>query len=201
MDVFETTGDREAYLRFLGAACARHGLAIQAYCLMTNHIHLVAVPRSEYSLGKALHDAHTAYALYFNGRTMQSGHLWQGRFKSCVLDDEHLWNAVRYVELNPVRARMSPRAYEYPWSSAAAHCGIRSDPLLDAAFPPPGVIEDWDQWLHAGALDDTACDRLRLHTRTGRPCGSHTFIDRLEETLGRVLRPKPGGRPRKNENP
>jgi REP element-mobilizing transposase RayT len=123
-DVFETDDDRHAYLRFLKKYGERHGLDIWAYCLMTNHIHLVAVPEREESLARALRDAHTVYAMRFNTRTQMSGHVWQGRFYSCVLDESHLWAAVRYVERNPVRAGMVDRAEDHPWSSARAHCGL-----------------------------------------------------------------------------
>lgn len=192
-DVFETDGDREAYLRFLKRYADRRGLAVWAYCLMTNHIHLVAVPAQEQSLALALRDAHTVYAMYFNGRTENSGHVWQGRFHSCPLDESHLWAAVRYVERNPVRAGLVERAEEYPWSSAVAHCGTRHDPLLADEFPPPGVVEDWKAWLAAPA-DDASAKRLRTHTQTGRPCGASPFVEQLEHLLQRPLRPEKRGR-------
>ena len=100
-DVFDTDADYEAYLRFLKQYAERRGLSIWAYCLMPNHVHLVAVPRREESLGQALRDAHTVYAMYFNSRIQLSGHVWQGRSSSCPLDEMHLWAAVRYVERNP----------------------------------------------------------------------------------------------------
>ncbi len=218
-DVFETEDDRHAYLRFLKKYGERHGLDIWAYCLMTNHIHLVAVPEREESLARALRDAHTVYAMRFNTRTQLSGHVWQGRFYSCTLDEAHLWAAVRYVERNPVRAGMVDRAEDHPWSSARAHCGLglsqakRSgdgtvpirarttdgtcatelDPLLSKEFPPPGVIEDWAQWLRVED-DPDAVDRIRRQTRTGRPCGGSRFVAQLEHRLGRLLRPAKRGR-------
>ena len=190
--VFETDDDRTAYLRFLETYCARHGLAVWAYCLMTNHIHLVAVPATEHALSRALRDAHTVYSLRFNARTHLSGHVWQGRFYSCPMDEEHLWTAVRYVELNPVRAGLAARAEDYPWSSAAAHCGLRSDPLLSRDFPPKGVVADWSAWLAAGD-DETSVRTLRMHTHTGRPCGSPGFVAMLEGLLGRPLGPQKRG--------
>lgn len=192
-DVFEVDADREAYLRFVKHYADRHGLAVWAYCLMTNHIHLVVVPVREESLGLALRDAHTVYAMHFNTRTKLSGHVWQGRFHSCPLDGAHLWAAVRYIERNPVRAGLVERAEEYAWSSAAAHCGLRHDALLSDDFPPPGVVDDWKQWL-ADAEDEETVTRLRGHTHTGRPCGSPTFVDQLENILQRVLRPNKRGR-------
>ncbi len=89
-EVFETDGDRKVYLGYLNKYAAKHGLAVWAYCLMTNHIHLVLVPRREDSLGCAMRDTHTVYAMHFNGRTGLDGHVWQGRFFSCPLDEGHL---------------------------------------------------------------------------------------------------------------
>lgn len=198
-DVFECDDDRHAYLRFLKQYADKHGLAVWAYCLMTNHVHLVVVPEREDSLAKALRDAHTVYAMRFNTRTRLSGHVWQGRFYSCPLDESHLWAAVRYVECNPVRAGLVARAEEYAWSSAAAHCGLRTDGVLSKDFPPPGVMSDWADWLKAE--DETDVTRLRMCTRVGRPCGNATFIARLESLLGRVLGPKPRGRKPKASPP
>ena len=199
-DVFETDADREAYLRFLKTYCAKRGLSVWAYCLMTNHVHLVAVPQEETSLGDALRDAHTVYAMYFNSRTESSGHVWQGRFFSCPLDESHQWAAVRYVEQNPVRAGMADRAEDYPWSSAGAHCGRCDDAVLSADFPARDAIEDWSAWVNGGFEDETYA-YLSRQTRTGRPCGSSRFLDELELLLSRTLRPKQGGRPRKHKNP
>lgn len=199
-DVFETDEDRRTYLRLLKLYCDKRGLAVWAYCLMTNHIHLVVVSEEEASLGQALRDAHTVYAMYFNERTQLSGHVWQGRFFSCPLDETHLWTAVRYVESNPVRAGLVTRAEEYGWSSAAAHCGISDSDVLSPDFPPRGVIDNWAEWL--GAESDTAArEQVRMQTRSGRPCGAQAFVDKLEHQLQRHLRPKTGGRPRKTENP
>ncbi len=191
-DVFEVDDDREAYLRLLKRYAERHGLALWAYCLMSNHIHLVVVPEREDSLGLALRDTHTVYAMHFNARTELTGHVWQGRFYSCPMDESHLWAAVRYVEQNPVRAGLVERAEEYRWSSAPAHCGLRADSLLSRDFPPADVIEDWAEWLSAGAKSEDV-DRIRRQTHTGRPCGSPKFLDQLENLVQRVLRPKKRG--------
>ena len=193
-DIFEMDEDREAYLRFLKQYCDKRALSIWAYCLMSNHVHLVVVPQNKSSLSEGLRDAHTVYAMYFNSRTQLSGHVWQGRFFSCPLDESYLWAAVRYVELNPVRAQIVERADTYRWSSAAAHCGLRQDAVLSTAFPPAGVIDDWSTWLHE-ALDDEeeTYTSISRRTRTGRPCGSSEFLDQVEQLLDRTIRPKPRG--------
>jgi len=193
-DIFLCDEDRKAYLRFLCKYGQKRGLAIWAYCLMSNHVHLVAVPTQEDSLGNGLRDAHTVYAMYFNTRTESTGHLWQGRFYSTVLDEDHLWAAVRYVETNPVRAGMVKYAEDYPWSSAAARCAGRHDPVLADGLPLTKAIDDWQAWLREPFANEGAqFDAIRQYTHTGRPCGDQHFVEALEEKTGRTLRPKPRG--------
>lgn len=198
-DIFFTPADRAKYANLMRDCCRRHGLSVWAYCWMTNHVHLVAVPASADSLAKALRDAHTAYAVHVNRNQGLSGHLWQGRFFSCVLDESHLLAAVRYVEQNPVRAGLVQRAEDWPWSSAAAHCGLRNDTLLSGQLPWVEDIPDWSAWL--AQPDDGQAGGIRSATHTGRPCGSAEFIQRLEKTLGRVLTPAKRGRKPKTQPP
>ena len=132
------------------------------------------------------------YATYVNRRQGCSGHLWQGRFYSTPLDEPHLWAAVRYVERNPVRAGMVPRAEDWPWSSAAGHCGLTADELLSGDLEQADYVGTWRAWLLDE--DDQAVRLLRQRTRTGRPCGPAEFVERLEKLLGRPLTPKKRGR-------
>jgi putative transposase len=159
---------------------------------MTNHVHLVLVPGRFQALSQMLRDTHTAYALRFNLQNGVSGHLWQGRFFSCVLDDSYVWAAVRYVEQNPVRAGLVTQAEAYPWSSAAAHCGLRMDLLLSSGFPPAGSVTNWGEWLAGEEAVPSAV--IRRQTHTGRPCGSAAFIVGLEERMNRPLNPRKRGR-------
>ena len=108
-----------------------------------------------------------------------------------------VWSAVRLVESLPVRLGLVKKAEKYRWSSAAPHCGLRQDAVLTASFPPPGVIENWPEWL-AGAESESALEkRLLLNTRTGHPFGGTAFIEELEKQTGRILRPqKRGPKPR-----
>ena len=122
-EVFFCDDDRRRYLDLLAKYGAKHGLAVHAYCLMTNHVHLVVVPETAESLAAALKPLHLRHAQELNHRLNISGILWQGRFHSTPLDERHFWAAVRYVERNPVRTGMVEHAWDYPWSSAAAHCG------------------------------------------------------------------------------
>ena len=163
---------------------------------MTSHVHLVAVPREEGSLTLALRAAHSRYSQWVNAREGWSGHLWQGRFFSCPLDEAHLWAAVRYVEQNPVRAGIVGVAEEYEWSSAAAHCGLRADPLVSGELldgVAPGV---WQAHL-AEPVTAADTERLRSRTRSGLPCGDEGFLSRVSKLVGRALVVR--GRPRKPE--
>jgi len=114
------------------------------------------------------------------------------------MDDAHMWNGIRYVELNPVRAGMVKRAEDYLWSSAAAHCGLRGDTLLADDFPPSGVIDDWTKWLE---LDQSAEEQrfIRRHTSTGRPWCTPELLVQLEKLTGRDLKLRKPGRPRKEK--
>ena len=196
--VFETDGDRLVYLQLLRLNCQAHELSVLGFCLMSNHVHLVVVPRRAESMALALRHTHGRYASYLNARLGASGHVWQGRFYSCPLGATHLWAALRYTELNPVRAGMVAEAACYPWSSAAAHCGRAVRPLpLDLAPEPwrecwnPGA---WREFLDASESDRDV-DAMRENTHTGRPLGNPEFVDSLERSLGRRLAPGKGGRP------
>ncbi len=195
-DVFFSDGDRNVYLKLLLEYGRRHGLAVKGYCLMTNHVHIVAVPQRESTLCDVFKPVHLRYAQHVNWTQGITGRLWQGRFFSCALDDAHYLRALRYVERNPLRAGMVAHAEEYPWSSAAAHCGLRDDVLAgDSAFLTEQV-GDWHAFLEeADAPEET--DRLRLHTRTGRPLGGAMFLNLLESVLNRPVRARKAGRPRK----
>ena len=168
---------------------------------MTNHIHLVATPSGEESLAKAVGRTHWLYTQHINRLHGRSGHLWQSRFCSCGLDEGHFWQALACVERNPVRGRLVRRAWRWPWSSAAAHCGEPDRTgLLDlAAWKELLGDGDWREVL-TDPLEEADLARLRRTTSRGRPLGSDRFIAKLERALGRRLRPLPVGRPRKKKD-
>ncbi len=184
--------DYAAYLALLGEWCGRCGVAVWAYCLMPNHVHLIVVPDSEDGLRRGLGEAHRRYTRRINFREGWRGHLWQGRFASFALDERYLLRAVRYVELNPVRARLCRVPWRWRWSSAAAHVAGRDDGLVRVA-PMLKRVKDWRQYL-AEALEADEAELLRRHERTGRPLGAAAFLTRIEQTLGRNVRPAKAGR-------
>jgi putative transposase len=199
-DVFFVDDDRRVFLDLLRDASAKFGLKIEGYCLMTNHVHLVAIPRKQDALHLTLKRVNQIYTQHMNRLHGRSGHLWQDRFFSCPLDDEHFWTAMVYVERNPLRAKLAARAWQYPWSSAAAHCGSPDQSgLLPLDFPERFDAVQWKTGL-TQPQDDKILSQLRLSTSRGRPLGTDSFISKLEKLLGRRLRPLPNGRPRKDND-
>lgn len=198
--VFFGDADYELYRDILAEQAARAGVEAWAYCLMPNHVHLVLVPETGPALGRAIGEAHRRYTAFVNARARQTGHLFQGRFASVVMDEAHLAAAVRYVALNPVRARLVGRAEDWPWSSAAAHLAARDDRLVRVA----PVLDRFPGFaaLLATNPDDPAFRALRAAETTGRPLGSPGFIAELERRLNRPLAPRrPGRKPRESETP
>ena len=196
--IFFSDSDRHIYLAFLAERSRKFGMALLGYCLMPNHVHLVAVPARADSLARALGRAHYDYAVYFNHRKLHSGHVWQNRFYSAPLDRAHLGTALRYVDLNSVRARLAQTAVDYRWSSARAHVDGR-DPsgLLDMeTWKEICPCGDWAQALAWSNTDEQLAERVRQATRTGRPCGEPPFVTALEAILERPLHRREPGPPK-----
>ncbi len=191
-DVFFTDEGRWKYLDLLAEYSAMHGLKILAYCLMTNHVHLVAVPMKPNSLGKVLRTVDMRYTQHVNWSEGLTGILWRGRPFSSPMDDRHFWAALRYVERNPVRAGLVTHAEEYPWSSAAVHCGLRTSATL-SPLPPHPDIANWPEFL-SDPDEDRMLKALRFGTHRGIPIGDDDFVLRVSKTLRRPIRPR--GRPR-----
>ena len=187
------------YLDLLSHRARRDGTRVLGYCLMTNHVHLVVVPDDEGSLARTLGRVHSEYALALNRAAGSTGHVWQNRFFSCPLDDAHLAAALRYADLNPVRAGLAAQAWDWPWSSAQAHIGLeRHDPVLDCdwtAYCGGWDYRTWQDLLFDG-MGESDSGAVREATRTGEPLGSGTFVAGLEAQAGRRLRVLARGRPR-----
>ncbi len=195
-DVFFEDQDRLVYLEWIGEYCKKWAVEVLAYCLMTNHIHLILKPSTKEGLQRVLKPVHMRYAQRVNKAKGWKGHLWQGRFFSSPLDDVYTWSAIRYVERNPVRAGLVERAEDYPWSSAAAHCGRVNNPML---VPFPALERavprsEWSSWLVLPE-DNRVVDVLRRNVEKGLPCGSDVFIEKLEKRANRQLGYRPQGRP------
>jgi putative transposase len=190
MDVFFSDGDRAEYVKQLSQQGRRFGVEYIAWCLMTNHVHLIAVPEEEKSLALGVGEAHRRYTRYVNFREGWRGYLFQGRFHSFPLEGSYLLGAVRYVLRNPVRAGLVKKPWDYRWSSAKWFVGKRKgDPL---AVPSDMLADITDRRSFLLQEEDSLAE-FRQHARTGRPLGDEPFLIHLEELTGRALRPRRRG--------
>ena len=188
---FFDDSDYHAYLELVRKHKEIAGVDILAYCLMPNHVHIIAVPDNSRSLARLFGSAHQRYAQRANALHDWRGHLWQERFYSVVMDETHTLAAMKYVEMNPVRAGLCKRAAEWRWSSVHANLGDGNDGIVDKSEVRK-IITDWREFL-AGEENSELVDSLRSQTSTGRPIGNDGFVDALEQKTGRrIRRRKPG---------
>ena len=170
--VFFSDDDRNTYLKLLYKKSKQYNLDIWAYCLMDNHVHLIAVPERKESLSSGVGSIHKGYACLINKKQGWKGHLWQERFYSFPLDSRYLYSAVRYVERNPVRAGIVKRAEDYKWSSAYAHVRKRTDSLLTDFFFTSEIL-DWAAYLNEND-DPMLVDEFQKHLVKGNLLGNHS---------------------------
>ncbi len=193
-ETFSSDTDRRTYLGLLQQDLEDTGVALLGWCLMTNPVHLIALPLREDSLSILLRRAHGRYAQYYNACSGRTGHLWQNRFFSCVLAPDHLWTALAYAECNPVRAGIVKQARDYAWSSALAHItGHDERRLLDMEWWQREQRTDWEQHLRAASLRSDQA--LRAATYAGRPFGSDDFLREMAEKFDRHWTDVPAIRP------
>jgi len=188
---FFEDADYTLYRDLLAQSARRAGAEIWCYCLMPNHVHTVVVPSDEDGLRRTFAEIHRRYTGFINARARWTGHLWQGRFGAVAMDENHLANAVRYVSLNPVRARLVERADDWRWSSVAAHLAGKDDQLVRVA-PVLERYGDFRTFL-AQPVDDEAWRKLRMSESSGRPLGSEAWLTAIETRTGRTLRPQKRG--------
>jgi putative transposase len=191
--------DYALYRDLLAEHCRAAEVEVWAWCLMPNHVHLILVPSDGDGLRRALAGVHRRYAGVIHARRQRTGHFWQGRFGAVVMDEGHLAAALRYVSLNPVRARLVERAQDWRWSSARAHLRGKDDGLTMLA----PVKERFRRFadLLAGEPEPDLFARLRAAETVGRPLGDGRFIARVEQLTRRRLKPgKRGPKPRQPEN-
>jgi len=189
--------DKRFYLEVLLRYKDKYNIKILAYCLMGNHVHILAVPEKETSFARGIGGTNLIYTQYINRRYNRSGRLWQNRFFSSVVEKEpYLWAVMRYIEQSPVRAKLVKRAEDYQWSSARAHVlDIKDNLLSNESWFNEKEIKSYKEFLSKDAKEINAA--IRRATSTGRPLGSEGFIKKLERILKRNLFPKKGGRHKK----
>ena len=173
-------GDFARYVELLADACSDAQVEVLAWCLMPNHVHLVLVPATSAGLAGAFKAAHQRYTWVINRRNGWQGHLWQSRFYSCPLDGAHAISAIRYVELNPVRARLVATPEQWRWSSVRGRVLGTGDRLVRQQRPQ--FLDDIGDWLEflAGGLRDEEAELLRSHVLSGKALAGdrHHFRDR-----------------------
>jgi len=205
-EVFGDDPDRAAFLEALAKTKERYPFRLFGYCLMTNHFHLLLRPEAGQSISRILQSLTVAHTWRYHKRHHSSGHVWQGRFKSPLIqDDAHLLVVLRYIEANPLRAKLVSDPAEYQWSSFPCHGLGRDDPLVDP-FP------EWDElgrtaperrrrWRVkvCAAQNQTELMKVRGSLRSGRPLGAPEWTEQMAERLNIELIPRPRGRPRKEK--
>jgi len=197
--IFADDADRRKYLSLLKEESKRYHLNILAYCLMSNHVHFMVIPQREDSMGKVFKYTNMKYSQYYNNKMKVSGHLFQGRFFSCVLDERHMIACARYIERNPLRANLVRKPYLWSYSSAKIHCGISQDDplgvnqLFDYIEKNP---KEWKEFIETPDNPDEI-KGIREKTRTGRPLGTDDFIEKLERQIKRLFKLKSKGRLKK----
>jgi len=198
-DVFFDDEDRSFYKSTLKSYCESCRVDILAYCLMSNHIHLLAVPLEESALACCVGRTNLLYTQYVNRKYRRSGRLWQNRFYSVIVDDDmYLWSVMRYIELNPVKAGIVKDPLAYPWSSCRATVGVIEDELVKSSL----WLDTSERAAYGRFVmqQDLAMDeKIRRATSTGRPLGGVDFVEGLEKLLSRKLLVGKVGRPKKKQ--
>jgi putative transposase len=205
--VFFDDDDYAAFLKAVGDLKLRRPFEFYGYCLMPNHVHLL-IRSLETPISRIVQSLLVSHTQRYHRCHRSGGHVWQGRFKSPVIqDDDHLLTVLRYIEANPLRARMVEAAGDYRWSSFPAHGLGRSDPLLDPvvayeslAKSPATRPRRWSAFVHQTPSDEELT-ALRRSTRTGLPYGHPDWVERLGHRLHLDLTIRPRGRPRKTPAP
>jgi putative transposase len=198
-DVFFNPDDSAVYLFLLKRYSEKWNIPIICYCLMTNHVHLLAKPSSEESLQKMMQGVTLCYTQHINRKYGRTGRLWESRYHSSIIDQEaYLWAVARYIEQNPVRAAIVENPQDYQYSSAPAHFGLVQDAVLGEDLFPGTQMNDYIEFIRS-SIPAGEIEQIRRSARTGRPLGTEKFVTGIERRLGKRLAALPIGRPRKKQ--
>ncbi|MEK7661444.1 MAG: transposase [Pseudomonadota bacterium] len=191
--IFFQTGDEKKYLELMNEQFVKHKIECWSYCLMPNHIHFILVPKDETSLGRAVGEAHRRYTQFIGIRDKWRGHLFQGRFFSVAMDEAHLMAAFRYVALNPVKAKLTEWAVDWPHSSTRAIIDGVSDKYVNIAPVKKRINKFAKFLLRENNIDAALWGEIRANEIIGRPVGTKEWLARLEKQFeGRVVPKKRG---------
>jgi REP-associated tyrosine transposase len=197
--VFFNEKDRLKYIHLIGKYSDKWKSPVLAYCLMTNHVHLLIKPKENESLYKMMQGVTLCYTQYVNRRYGRTGRLWESRYHSCIVDkDSYLWAVARYIETNPVRAGIVERAEDYAYSSARHHIIGDIDDVLGEELVEEEQRKDYHAFI-SDIISEKDIKVIRYHTKTGRPLGDERFTEKMEKKMGRKFSQKQPGRPRKQK--
>ena len=197
--VFFTKEDKDKYLSLLKKYSDKWNSPILVYCLMNNHVHLLARPSKNESLYKMMQGITLCYTQYINRTYKRTGRLWESRYHSCIIDKEkYLWAVARYIEQNPVRAKIAKKAEDYLYSSAKTHIYGTKDEALGEMLFEGRQRTDYIQLMKANIKEEDI-NNIRDYTRNGRPFGSESFVEKMEQKLDRIFKLRPRGRPKKGK--
>ncbi|MCK4245286.1 MAG: transposase [Candidatus Omnitrophica bacterium] len=196
--VFFDDEDRRVYLKLLKKYTDECNCKIKAYCLMNNHIHLLLIPQHDNSLSKTMQKLSLRYTQYINSKYKRTGRLWECRFHSSVVDRErYLWSVCRYIERNPIRAKIVNEPVKYKWSSAKVNTSLdQQDNLVEPIWQDHLEREEYIKFLNQPDNKDEI-GRIRKSTFGGIPMGTDEFLKDIAKTLGVIIKIRPRGRPRK----
>jgi len=194
--------DRACYRQLLREALLATGCTLHAYVLMDNHVHLLATPPDVGAAGRLMQQLGRRYVGQFNARHTHTGTLWEGWYQACLVDsDEYLLRCSRYIDLNPVRARMTDDPAAFPWSSCAGLCGLREDPLLTPHSVQQAIGADHYRALLSEAISDEDLAAIRLYLQQQRAYGRDDFRAMVEAKTQRFAFGRHIGRPGQRTRP
>ncbi len=197
-DVFLCKADYVKYVEILRHYAQKHSCGLGAYCLMPNHIHLVARPGTKEALPKMMHGLNLCYQQHLNDTTGFTGHVWQSRYYSSPVEEGNgVWKVVEYIDKNPLRAGLVADPCDYQYSSAVAHEQGRLDNVITEVLFPGREAKDYAEILHGEQLDARDIERIRKSTHKGMPIGGSAFKQAIEKLLGKPLSQRRVGRPKK----
>lgn len=198
-DIFLENGDYEYYLESLRNWRRQYDVKLYAYCLMTNHVHLLLEPQSPAGLAQLMKRVAGRQTRYFNSKYSRYGTLWEGRFKSSIVDTEtYLLNCARYIELNPVRACLVEYPEKYTWSSYREHVGDSLRALICDHFENLPDARSYASYVAEG-ISSEEMEFISSSVERNQLTGSSTFIDKVEQLSSVRVERRGRGRPRKEK--
>jgi len=189
--------DYATYLNIIQEQADNYGLKIYSYCLLPTQIHLLIKPQEKENLARGIGETNRQYTRHINEKYKLEGNLFQNRFFSYVVDEQHALRAARFIEILPLTARITDKAQNFLWSSARYRIKLMKHDFLQD-FQNFHMAQNWEDYL-SRPIEISEMETIQRHLQTGRPRGSNMFLDNIEQEIGRTVRPKKRGRKPKQQ--